>query len=231
MDTKDTQKLFPSDNILLTDTNYYKYIFKKTEKIVCVVFYIVNSSNNGQTQRMKDVVEESAKKTLEAVLATLTLRPYGATKYLYTLVNNLVSLGSSMRVAHAAGFVEQEVVDMVGLEIESILKSLRGYLGHDQSGLLHEKEESPHRAGVSVARQRMSTENFRVDTAYKGQISSRKEAIKDILRVVKNATIKDISNKIKDCSEKTLQRELISMIKDGLVIKEGERRWSTYSLA
>ena len=50
-----------------------------------------------------------------------------------------------------------------------------------------------------------------------------------------NATIKDIRNKIDNgtsdspaCSEKTLQRELLSMIKDGVLYKTGEKRWSRY---
>ena len=53
----------------------------------------------------------------------------------------------------------------------------------------------------------------------------------------RNATIKDIHTEInKDlhgmsfCSEKTLQRELVSMIKDDVLKKTGEKRWSRYSL-
>jgi hypothetical protein len=60
-----------------------------------------------------------------------------------------------------------------------------------------------------------------------------------ILNIIKNnsgnATIKDIRIKInigqKDSiisSEKTLQRELMSMIKDGVLYKTGEKRWSRY---
>ncbi len=35
---------------------------------------------------------------------------------------------------------------------------------------------------------------------------------------------------IDDCGEKTIQRELVSMMKEGSIKKEGERRWSQYSL-
>ena len=47
--------------------------------------------------------------------------------------------------------------------------------------------------------------------------------------------IKDIVDKIKagefgvyPCGEKTLQRELVSMAKDGVLNKTGEKRWSRY---
>ena len=46
----------------------------------------------------------------------------------------------------------------------------------------------------------------------------------------KELTIKDISNKITDCSEKTIQRELTALVLEGKVKKKGERRWSRYSL-
>lgn len=62
--------------------------------------------------------------------------------------------------------------------------------------------------------------------------SSRKESIVTILKLSKGQglTIKDISMTFSDCSEKTVQRELISLIKDNIVKKEGERRWSKYYL-
>jgi len=45
-----------------------------------------------------------------------------------------------------------------------------------------------------------------------------------------NLTIKDFSKVITDCSEKTIQRELLDMVEKGIIKKEGERRWSKYSL-
>ncbi len=53
-------------------------------------------------------------------------------------------------------------------------------------------------------------------------------------------TITDIKDKAKGqpekfsalatCGEKTLQRELVAMVKDGVLKKEGEKRWSRYSI-
>ncbi len=55
-----------------------------------------------------------------------------------------------------------------------------------------------------------------------------------ILKLFKNKkgkefTIKDISHEVSDCSEKTIQRELVSMVAEGVLKKRGERRWSKYS--
>ena len=60
--------------------------------------------------------------------------------------------------------------------------------------------------------------------------TNRQEQIIGLLKEKSGLTIKDFSSLIKDCSEKTIQRELIDLIRTGVVIKEGERRWSKYSL-
>jgi hypothetical protein len=52
-----------------------------------------------------------------------------------------------------------------------------------------------------------------------------------ILSFVQNhsgVSIKDISAVVKECSEKTIQRELTEMIRQGLIRRVGERRWSLY---
>jgi hypothetical protein len=74
------------------------------------------------------------------------------------------------------------------------------------------------------------------DAVIKGQLngqakkSQRQETILAVLATQSNLTIKDFAKVIKDCSEKTIQRELIELVEKGLVKKEGERRWSRYSM-
>ena len=61
----------------------------------------------------------------------------------------------------------------------------------------------------------------------------RREEIIKIIKVKKEATITDIklsaTGSLVSCGEKTLQRELLSMIKDGILKKTGTKRWSKYS--
>ncbi len=59
----------------------------------------------------------------------------------------------------------------------------------------------------------------------------RQDIIMNLLNKKKELIIKDISEVVKDCSEKTIQRELLALVKSGVLNKEGERRWSRYSLA
>lgn len=61
--------------------------------------------------------------------------------------------------------------------------------------------------------------------------NQRYEVIINLLKKTKEISVKDVSNIISDCSEKTIQRELLSLVEKGVLKKEGERRWSKYSLA
>ena len=60
--------------------------------------------------------------------------------------------------------------------------------------------------------------------------NKRREEIINIIKQKKDVSVKDISAIIKDTSEKTLQRELVSMVEEGVLEKEGERRWSRYMI-
>jgi hypothetical protein len=58
----------------------------------------------------------------------------------------------------------------------------------------------------------------------------RRKLIMDILAKSGPLGIKDISTQMVGCSEKTVQRELSVLIQESRIKKEGEKRWSSYSL-
>jgi hypothetical protein len=73
--------------------------------------------------------------------------------------------------------------------------------------------------------QKLRTEDREVASQASGD---RTFKILEIIRQNKGISIKGISAIVRDCSEKTIQRELGTLIDQGLVIREGERRWSIY---
>jgi hypothetical protein len=83
--------------------------------------------------------------------------------------------------------------------------------------------------GKNTAKPTMS---FIKDNSILKDIKDKRQKI--IIALVKKhrtLTIKGFTGVIKDCSEKTIQRELLALVARGVLKKEGERRWSTYSLA
>jgi hypothetical protein len=61
--------------------------------------------------------------------------------------------------------------------------------------------------------------------------SERQTLILSTISTRGESSIKDLADVIKGCSEKTIQRELISLVSSGELLKTGERRWSRYSIA
>lgn len=60
--------------------------------------------------------------------------------------------------------------------------------------------------------------------------SKRRSVILELLQNKPFITVKNTVDAVQGCSSKTLQRELLSLVDEGILKKEGERRWSTYRL-
>ncbi len=103
--------------------------------------------------------------------------------------------------------------------------------GHKGQVSNYDFYKKPQNAPVSTESRKVveKVETKSVGSENKGQ---RRDQILSIIKDKNGAqvSIKDITDKVKDCSEKTIQRELIAMVEDGTLKKTGERRWSTYSL-
>lgn len=100
------------------------------------------------------------------------------------------------------------------------------YKGHKRHDVRYDFYKTQHTAPIK----KEATQNTLVqESQNKGQ---RRGQILDIIKEKggQAVSIKDITDRITDCSEKTIQRELIAMVLDGTLKKTGERRWSTYSI-
>ena len=59
---------------------------------------------------------------------------------------------------------------------------------------------------------------------------ARRNDVLNIVQVKGQVSVKDIVLMLKDVGEKTVQRELHSLVSEGVLRKEGEKRWSVYKL-
>lgn len=230
---------------LAANNDYYSNVFKKTEKTVSVVFYILSYiERNERTEFHVETISKKAMSVHEASLAALSLFEYEAKDKIFPFQQSLVALEGSLRIANAARVLTDEVLALLLNEVDLVQRYLRNhFVGaipltmRESDGALVPLEKSRTSRPASSLQSRQSR------TAIpKGDISSdahmvysqlvdRGSRIKTVLEAKPAATIKDISEVITDVSEKTIQRELNSLIEKGQVIREGERRWSKYSVA
>jgi len=114
-----------------------------------------------------------------------------------------------------------------------------GHIGHQRSTRIGVQKGSTLMKALSDKTSYLSNTKYSYIENFDLLKKQRRDNIMNIIKIIgQSSTIKDIKDKIKEipeqagllvsCSEKTLQRELMSMIKDGVLDKTGEKRWSRY---
>lgn len=248
MDINEAVSKKKADGLLIYNPEYYSFIFKKTEKIVSAVFYITEGKKDKNTNTdTVSYIQNAAENALDAVLDALSREVVENGQIEAGAHKALLRLRSAFQIAHAAGIMRTDYVDVLTREIDDVIRNLhmmstrddrfsslafneeREYADALRSQKLREPAKTASKvakglAGQTIVRERQTTER-------KVSAVSRRDAILSVLRSKGNASIKDISDVVLDCSEKTIQRELTDMINKGQVVREGERRWSRYRLA
>lgn len=232
---------------LSANNEYYTNVFKKTERTVSVVFYILSHiERNDQTEFHIKVMSDRAMAVHEAALATLALYEYEAREKIFPLEQAIVALEGSFRIGNAARVLNDEVLTLLLTELDLVQRYIRNHFILSVPLSLRDFTksnygEAPTRKTRPASLISESTKPTR-SAIPKGDISSeahlvysqlvdRSTRIKTVLEAMPSATIKDIAEVITDVSEKTIQRELNSLIEKGQVIRQGERRWSKYSIS
>lgn len=232
---------------LSDDLNYYNSVFKKTEKIVSVTFYILSETKkNDNIDTHIQIIKDRALKTHELSLRTLALQPHEQSEGLLQFQYGLVSLESTLRIAQVAGVIPQDIFLLLADQLDAVLRYISNHYLHNKGIAVEELTESTvsratHQSSGAKVKSTNPSRQRRVQIpagdissdAYMvySQMTDRAERIKTVLEAKPQATIKDISEIITDVSEKTIQRELNSLIEKGQVLREGERRWSRYSVS
>lgn len=240
---------------LSSDTNFYNNVFKKTEKTVSVIFYVLSETEKSdRIESHMSAIKDRAIKTHEASLKTLSLQGHDTHVGLLDFQYTLVALESTLRVAEMAKVIPKDISLLLIDQIDSILRFINNHYLNDEGISVAELTEvvvpkdtpkqqskkssitsSGGQGAGSTSRQRrvnipagdISSDAYLVYS----QLTDRAERIKTVLEAKPQATVKDIAEVITDVSEKTIQRELNSLIEKGQVVREGERRWSKYSVS
>lgn len=217
----------------------FEYILKKTEKLASAVYLVTNYFPENESLKV-NLRNKSA--ALVSFIAVNAFSEVFYPNFSTEIQRRIVEIVSMFEVAKNVGFVSSMNFEIITTEYNSLAKFVKdnprldlnesaifsegyfdvntGLIGHSYTG-----------STTSVQNRHIDTEKIKtpvVDGEFKK--SSRQNTILALLKKRKDLTIKDISVVIRNCSEKTIQRELVSLIATGLVKRSGERRWSKYSL-
>ncbi len=232
MELKETSIRTKEDVPIVENSDYFKFIFKKTEKIACAVFYVMRSN---QHIRHNDAVvvdlENASQRLVHVSLESLTYTAHDVFEKAIEIRYALIACEAKLRIAHAAHLLSMDLLEVFVHEIDSVQRSLRKYTESSVSNPL-EREAFREDQGAQRRQQRVRGAASIGAPKKGGEIHTvdRRGNVLNVIRDKGEATIKDIVEVISDCSEKTIQRELINLIKDNIIVREGERRWSKYKL-
>lgn len=225
-----------------TDNNT-DFLIKKTEKLVTALYMITSFLNDSEP------IKNSLRTNGIKLLSYIHNGPKESSarhNALRTIVHEMISL---LQVSEVAGLLSTMNVSVLRDELKSLLESLvstdsvtaiGGTAFLKKDFFAENKQETSARSPIptirpnTVVASRPSVQPTKVMknvVRTNAAAVNRRTRIIDMLRSKGEIGVKDVAKIITDCSEKTLQRELLALVAEGVAIKRGERRWSTYRLA
>lgn len=235
--------------------DYLLYIFKKTEKITAGIYLVSGLLKDDEP--MKWELRDHGMGLMSSSFMASSNLPGDKSATIQALFTSALETISLLNVARISNLITEMNHSLLVREIDNIVAMLRDRLAENAENAGYVLSENffktpdlfatGFRAGNRTQGVDGSSGDNRHDSRFKIQDSGktgisqghpstqvkksqRQDKIIAVLKGQSNLTIKDFSKVIKDCSEKTIQRELIELVDHGIVKKEGERRWSRYSL-
>jgi hypothetical protein len=225
--------------------DHLTFTFKKTEKITSALYLV--SGLIKDTEPIKWELREKAVGLLSSAISINGIEPRDRNNDIQMIFSISLEIISLLNIALLAGLVSEMNHSILKNEIEGIVSLLRtkvfedaaraGYVLSDsffKTELSRTDEIVQNNRSLFSRTESKTSENPKkqpqAKVAIKDKKDSRKSAIIDLLKKQSHLTIKDFTKSIHGCSEKTIQRELLDLVAKGIIKKEGERRWSTYSL-
>jgi len=218
---------------LLDSDNDFIFVFKKTEKLASAVYLITNLFSDNEP--MKWTLRKKVSELLSFIASYKDVRQSEFPNFTHFTKTKVLEVVSLLEVSVLAGLVSQMNFNIIKQEFSNLVELLNNntHKSDFSNDLIpktfFESNKTPYVISPTSVMQSIKDTNAVKDSAV-FKSTNRQNIILGLLKKKKELTIKDIAVIIKDVSEKTIQRELISLISAGILSKTGERRWSKYSL-
>ncbi|MDE1975458.1 MAG: hypothetical protein KGI49_03050 [Patescibacteria group bacterium] len=227
--------------------DYLLYVFKKTEKITAALYLV-----SGLLKDQEPLKWELRDKGMDLIASSFTASstmPGDKSAVIQSLFTSALETISILNVAKISNLVSDMNYKILVREIDGILGILKDRLAQsaEKAGYVLSDDffKTPNLIGSGsrtdtgmtdkghanqTVNRRLAADNIRSHSDTVEKKNKRQESIIAVLRTQSHLTIRDFTKVIKDVSAKTIQRELLELTAKGVIRKEGERRWSRYSL-
>jgi len=232
--------------------NHSLFIFRKIEKIVTALYMVTEFF--GYKEPLKWNIRRVSNIVIRDILILTKKSSSKTTKTLKDIHRGLMEVSSYVSLGHSIGLIStmnfsilNSEILKISSEVESEImrhpdiketvkqeffdldeKAQDSYKGHSFSVKDNNSDTKSRSVLNKSKRQNIVATVSSSDASALNE--SRRLKIIDTIREKGRVSIKDIVFQIPKCSSKTIQRDLVKLIEDGLVLKEGDRRWSMYFL-
>ncbi|MDP2665282.1 MAG: hypothetical protein Q8P23_01350 [bacterium] len=193
------------------------FIYKKAERLAKAIHLITPAF--AESLSLRNRIDSIAIGLVDAAIL-----PSGTART--ALSRELLALSSVLGIARTGGLLSSMNAELIAREAHILLQEVATY--EEPRLFLDDVPTLSKIAKLQNSNQKEKEPKQIKDTK---SVKDRRDSIMSVIKNKGTASIKDISTLIRNVSEKTIQRELLSLIEAGMVLKQGERRWSTYSIA
>ena len=232
------------------------YLYAKLERLSTAVYLITRFIPEGEPLRtelregslslLSDtlVLKDNVRNGLQKMISLLDIAYQ--TKYIsemnwsvlrkeYVALQNFMDDRGDLAVQPLSDLSESffDVGDVPEIEskaevIEKVVEEIRSTSGRQDKEAPVIKDKTQPKAGQPRADKRQPAASPPRVPRTTEKKTDRRDLILTLFDTRESISVRDAADNITDVSEKTLQRELLSMVEEGILRKEGERRWSTY---
>ncbi len=227
--------------------DYLIYIFKKTEKITAALYLVSGLLKDDEP--LKWQLRDRGMDLVTSSFSISSSIPQDRSVVIQSIFTSALETISLLNVAKVSNLISEMNYSILVKEIDNVISLLRdrlaesaqnaGYVLSESFFKTGEMYSSSFKSEFGLSRKSKNDHAFSQNASNSDGVSNsnpsinrtnRTDRIIAVLKERNSATIKDVSLIVTDCSEKTIQRELIELMNKGLVKRDGERRWSRYSL-
>lgn len=219
----------------------YEFANKKTEKLVTALYLVSDCMDADDA--IKGKLRLLGVELLSDMYKLSAISPLEKHSHIPLSLNHIYEILSFVEIAYNIGFVSEMNTNILKKEFASLITDLKEKeeKGKHFTFTLDEKmfgmsePERPAFGGVSFINNKSPLQNIQLKKTNSSALSltdrkDRTDKIMSLIKDKKEVSIKDISLAFTDCSEKTIQRELNTLVSKGQVKKTGSKRWSRYAI-
>ncbi len=238
-----------TDKILAIKNIDFNDLYNRTYRLVAAVFAVCGVMD--ESDQLKTKIKDLSLALISNAVNLKDIEFADADKLVGEIEKKSILLMSMLDIASIAGSISEMNGGILKEEFTVFLVELQKFSGQfknqkegsiksilSSNDIVYSNNErqldsQPRISGsiINIAKASQSLVNgVKNGTNGHKRKDTRRATILEFIKGHGNASIKDIAPNIVGCSEKTIQRELLELIREGRIKKEGERRWRRYSV-